>query len=86
MTFEQWYVREIGITPGEANLRGVWDVAITEKCWQAAQAVERGRWAPVVAHAVAQLSELDDETAQAQAVSLRCILEATWPTTDRGNI
>ena len=35
---------------------------------------ERERWTGVVAHAVRELEELDDETAQAQAEALRNLL------------
>lgn len=44
--------------------------------WRAAVAAERERWLDTVRHAVSELEELDEETAQAQAAALRLLCEA----------
>ena len=47
-----------------------------EKFAAMVQTAERERWTIAVAHAAAELSELDEETAQAQAAALRALLVA----------
>ncbi len=41
MTFDEWYASRIGITPAEAEKRGVWDMQFARDCWEAATLAER---------------------------------------------
>ena len=36
LTFEGWFFKEVGISLEGAKQRGVWDLALLEKCWNVA--------------------------------------------------
>ena len=66
------HVRWMVETP--AGWLGAWDHLAFDAYVSVAVAAERARWTDVVSHAVAELEELDDETAQCEAESLRHLL------------
>lgn len=75
--FEAWFISRYRYTRAVLTNQ-IWasEIKAAAEAFEAGRAEERERWAIVVAHAAAELSEIDDETAQAQAAALGALLAA----------
>lgn len=48
MTFDDWYLNEIGVTVADAARRGVYDMDLMRRCWDDSGAASRVRCAATV--------------------------------------
>lgn len=81
MTFDDWYLKEIGVTVAGAEARNVRDLTIMRKCWTDSVAAERARCAAILKARADKITDVSERAVKSEPDDVSALLAMAWQLT-----